>query len=201
MKNAIAVLIMVLFMTALPTASAPHTRALTRAQVWEAGGPNQPSTTYYVRTDGGTAQQCTGLADAAYPGSGQIRACAWNHPFQALPPGGQPRILGGDTLIIGAGSYRMGYAAPATSECEADGAFDCHMPPIPSGPSPQQPTRILGAGWNTGCAAAPELWGAERPWFIVNLTDTDNAEIACLEITDHSGCVEDHSGGLACRAG
>ena len=42
--------------------------------------------TYYVRTDGGSAAQCTGLADAAYPGSGSSQPCAWNHPFQALPP-------------------------------------------------------------------------------------------------------------------
>ncbi len=34
---------------------------------------------------------------------------------------------------------------------------------------------------------------------VLNLTDTSNAVIACLEITDHAGCVEDHSGGLACK--
>lgn len=34
--------------------------------------------TYYVRSDGGSATRCTGLADAADPGSGTGQACAWN---------------------------------------------------------------------------------------------------------------------------
>ena len=42
--------------------------------------------TYYVRADGGTTAQCSGLANAAYPGSGNGQACAWHHPFDALPP-------------------------------------------------------------------------------------------------------------------
>jgi hypothetical protein len=155
--------------------------------------------TYYVRTDGGSHDQCTGLVDAAYPGSGTGQPCAWNHPFQALPPGGVPRITGGDTLIIASGSYTMGFGAPGTDSCESDGAFDCHMPPIPSGPDPAHPTRILGAGWDSGCTDPPELWGTQRPWFILNLTDASNVEIACLEITDHSSCVESHSGGLPCE--
>lgn len=37
-----------------------------------AGGP----TTYYVRPDGGSADQCTGLVDAPYPGSGTDQPCA-----------------------------------------------------------------------------------------------------------------------------
>ncbi|MFZ5918180.1 MAG: choice-of-anchor Q domain-containing protein [Chloroflexota bacterium] len=156
-------------------------------------------TVYYVRTNGGDASQCTGLADAAYPGSGTGQPCAWDHPFRALPPGGSPRISNGDTLIIGPGEYRMGYDAPGADACEADSAYDCHMPPIPSGPNPANPTRILGAGWDAGCTSPPQLWGAERPWFILNLTDSDNIEIACFEITDHAACVESHSGDLACQ--
>ncbi|MFQ6101350.1 MAG: choice-of-anchor Q domain-containing protein [Anaerolineae bacterium] len=155
--------------------------------------------TYYVRPDGGSPTQCTGLTDAAYPGSGTGQDCAWDHPFRALPPDGSPRISGGDTLIIGAGSYRMGYGAPGDDNCAADYPWDCHVPPIPSGPDPAHPTRILGAGWDTGCTNPPQLWGAERPWFILNLTDASNVEIGCLEITDHSACVEDHTGSLACE--
>jgi len=162
---------------------------------WTSG---QSTTTYYVRPDGGSSDQCTGLADAPYPG-GTGQPCAWDHPFRALPPDGTPRIAGGDTLIIGSGSYMMGYGAPGDDNCYADGAFDCHMPPIPSGPDAANPTRILGAGWDTGCADPPELWGTQRPWFILNLTDASNIVIACLEITDHSDCVEFHSGDLACE--
>jgi hypothetical protein len=158
-----------------------------------------PATTYYVRVDGSSPQNCTGLADAPYPGSGTNQACAWDHPFRALPPGGTPRIVGGDTLIIRTGSYRMGYGAPGADNCNAGGAFDCVMPPIPGGPDALHPTRILGTGWNNGCANPPQLWGAERPWYIVNLTDSSNVEMGFLEITDHSGCVEFHSGGIACQ--
>jgi hypothetical protein len=166
-----------------------------------AAGPVTAQTTYYVRTDGGTASQCTGTVDRPFPGSGVGQPCAWNHPFWALPPEevGAPRLAGGDTLLIGSGSYRIGIGAPNTAACEAEGAFICTLPPLPSGPSAGQPTRILGAGWDTGCAKPPELWGAERVYQVIDLTDTDNALIACFEITDHSSCIEDHTGGLVCE--
>jgi hypothetical protein len=144
--------------------------------------------TYYVRTDGGTAAQCTGQNDAPYSGSGN--ACAWSHPFWALNSAGAWRIQGGDTLIIHPGSYRMGYGASNTSWCDAYAAYDCTLPPLPSGPDAQHPTRILGYGWDQGCEQAPELWGAERPWQLLDLSGTSNAVIACLEFTDHSGCIE-----------
>ncbi len=58
--------------------------------------------TYYVRTDGGTSAQCTGLADAAYPGTGTNVACAFNHPFWGISVAGAPmKMVGGDTMIIG----------------------------------------------------------------------------------------------------
>ena len=156
--------------------------------------------TYYVRPDGGSAAQCTGRANAPYPGSGTGRACAWDHPFRALPPDGTPRIAGGDTLIIAAGSYRMGYGAPGADNCESDYPWDCYMLPIPSGPDAAHPTHIAGAGWDAGCSTKPELWGAERANLVLNLTDASNVEVACLEITDHLGCVESHaSDSLACQ--
>jgi hypothetical protein len=159
--------------------------------------------TLYVRTDGGSAEECTGLADASYPGSGSAQPCAWDHPFRALPPGGPPRITGGDTLIVAGGSYMMGFGAPGADQdpdtCASDYTGDCHMPPVPSGPDTEHPTRILGAGWDAECPSPPELWGTERADVILDLTDSSNVEVACLEITDHSECVEDHTGGLACE--
>src|SRR4030067_1157702 len=119
-------------------------------------------TVYYVRPDGGDFEQCTGLADAAFPGSGEAQPCAWDHQFRALPPAGEPRLAGGVTLLIAAGSYQMGFGAPGTEGCDEGGSFDCLMPPIPSGPDADHPTRILGTGWDGDCADAPELWGSGR---------------------------------------
>ncbi|HUV88951.1 MAG TPA: right-handed parallel beta-helix repeat-containing protein, partial [Anaerolineae bacterium] len=169
---------------------------LAHSAVW-AHAPG--AVTYYVRPGGGSATECTGRTNAPYPGSGTGQPCAWDHPFRALPPDGTPRIAGGDALIIAAGSYRMGYGAPGDDNCESDYPWGCHMPPIPNGPDAAHPTRILGAGWDSGCASKPELWGTERANMVLNLTNVSNVEIACLEVTDHSGCVEDHTGGLACE--
>ncbi|MCP4690546.1 MAG: right-handed parallel beta-helix repeat-containing protein [Desulfobacterales bacterium] len=154
---------------------------------------------YHVRPDGGDNRQCDGKADAAYPGDGENQSCAWDHPFRALPPYGSPRISGGDDLFIANGAYMMGCGAPGADGCDLSEAWDCHMPAIPSGPDSLHPTRILGEGWDVGCADPPEFYGVERANLILNLDGSDNVEIACLEITDHSPCVEFHTGGLACN--
>ncbi len=161
------------------------------------------ASTHYVRVDGGDAIQCSGRADVAYPGTGSGLACAWKHPFLALPPGGTPRIAGGDTLIIGPGSYMMGLGAPGatSSSCVANWSYDCHMPAIPSGPSAALKTRILGKGYDQGCMAAPQLWGTERASPIISLDGSSNVEIGCLEITDHSDCIEMHCSNGACIGG
>jgi hypothetical protein len=156
--------------------------------------PSSNGTTYYVRLDGGTSSQCNGLVDAPFPGSGTNQPCAWSHPFWALNSSGNWKIQGGDTLIIAAGSYMMGYGAPNTSGwCDVDYTYECDLPPLPAGPDANHPTRILGKGWNSGCTNPPELWGTQRPWQILDLTGSSNVYIGCLEITDHSNCVEDHA--------
>ena len=183
--------------TPTATGGAPTDRPPTPAQ------PTQGNT-YYVRTDGGDTTQCTGLVDAPYPGNGTAQPCAWDHPFRALQPSGEPgepgvvRIAGGDTLIIAAGSYRVGYGAPGAENCTSDYPWDCVMPPPPDGPDAAHPTRILGTGWDSGCSNPPELWGTERADHVLDLTGADHVEIACLEITDHTTCAEGHTGGLAC---
>lgn len=153
------------------------------------------ATTYYVRTDGGSAQQCDGTADTplAGGGAGTVRACAWKHPFIALPPLQAPRIAGGDTLIIRHGSYAIGIGAPETSGCTPQDAPACIMPSIPAGPSAARPTRILGEGHDTGCRRPPELWANGGAQAILSLHDSANVEIACLELTDHSPCIKSHN--------
>lgn len=161
--------------------------------------PAASAAEYYVRADGGDSTQCTGLADSAYPGSGTNLDCAWSHPFMALPPLGTPRIQGGDTLHVGSGSYRMGHGAPGANNCHESWSWECVMSAVPSGPSPEQPTRILGQGHAEGCEQAPELWGAERAWMVVNLEGSSNVELACLDITDRASCAEFHCHGGQCE--
>lgn len=153
--------------------------------------------TYYVRADGGDAAQCDGSADAPYRerDSTHVQACAWSHPFVALPPLRAPRIAGGDTLIIASGSYAMGIGAPETDDCDPAEAGACIMPPIPSGPAAAHPTRILGQGHDAGCARPPQLWGNGGAQAIVRLENSSNVEIACLELTDHSPCIKGHNHG------
>lgn len=156
-----------------------------------------PGATYYVRTDGGDAAHCDGLSDTPHAADAQ-RHCAWDHPFAALPPGGPPRIAGGDTLIVGAGSYRMGAGAPGTDKlekCRADWPWDCRAAALPAGRSAQNPTRLLGAGFASGCRAPPELWGTQRASSVLDLSGSDNVEVACLQITDHAQCIEFHNAG------
>jgi len=146
--------------------------------------------TYYVRTDGGTTSQCTGSADAPYAGTGTNQACAFNHPFWGISVAGAPmKMVGGDTLIIGPGQYMMGFGAPNASVCSQYWPYDCKMRAIPSGTS-TNPTRILGKGWDTGCSSKPQLWGTERSASVMDLRGSSNVQIQCLEITDHSSCME-----------
>jgi len=146
--------------------------------------------TWYVRTDGGTLTECTGLADAAYPGSGTAQACAVNHPFWLLPPGDVAVIAGGDTVMIGNGSYKMGAGAPNTgmSACNAAWTYQCVTPSIPSGPDALHPTRIIGQNWDTKSTSAPELWGSGRATQILSLVGSSNVELMYLDITDHLQC-------------
>jgi hypothetical protein len=154
--------------------------------------------TYFVRSDGGSATQCNGRSDAAYQGRGTNQACAWNHPFVALPPHKSPRIAGGDTLVVGPGNYMMGIGAPETDRCSAGAPYDCHLPPIPSGPSASQPTRIVGRGHDRGCAAPPQLWGTQRAYTVLNLRGSNNVHVGCFEISDRATCIMGHGAGLSC---
>jgi hypothetical protein len=158
-------------------------------------------TTYYVRTDGGSATQCNGKADAAYPGSGTNQNCAWSNPMIALPPApGTARIAGGDLLIVDAGQYKIGYGVPGAESCTTADPGSCTMVPLPSGPDAAHPTRLFGQGYDSACPAAPQLWGTERLTTVLDLTGTNNAEVACFEITDHMNCVDNYAtSSLACN--
>ena len=135
------------------------------------------ATTFYVRADGGDASQCNGRSDAAYPGSGTAQACAWKNPNIAMPSSGSARIAGGDTLLIGAGSYQIGSGG--------------YMQPIPSGTSSAR-TKILGKPGTT-----PKLVGVAGTHRVLNLDGSSNVEVGNLEVTDNSDCVFNHSNSAA----
>jgi hypothetical protein len=166
--------------------------AIFGSAIWAASS----ASTYYVRADGGTAEQCRGTQNTAFTQTTN-GACAWRHPFEALPPGGRARIGSGDTLVIAGGSYQMGVGAPGSDgfgPCKPDQAWDCHAAAVPPGTAPDRPTRILGEGYDRGCASPPQLWGSERAASVLDLTRSSNVEIACVEITDHADCIEFHNG-------
>ena len=159
--------------------------------------PTGPKT-WYVRPGGGTPSQCSGQTDADYPGSGTKKACAFSHPFQLMSPTGKRLLAGGDTMIIASGSYRMGLGAPGAGGCSKNYPYDCIMPAIPSGTA-KNPTRILGQGYDSGCKNPPQLYGVERVWRLLDLKGSSHVQLQCLELTDHSSCVESHSGKLTCE--
>ena len=147
---------------------------------------------YHVHPDGGDPSTCSGRTPA--PAGNGNDDCAWSHPFIALPPGGPPRISGGDTLVIHPGAYRMGLGAPGAKGCSADWSWDCHMPPVPDGIGPNQPTRIIGAD----CSRLPRLSGVGHATRIINLDGSTDVEIRCLEITDAAVCAKHHCHGGRC---
>lgn len=155
---------------------------------------------YVVRPDGGDEVACSGRVDRSLAAAAGSRDCAWSHPFIALPPGGTPRIAGGDTLYVRPGSYRMGLGAPGATACHSDWPWDCHMAALPAGRSATQPTRLLGVDAAGQCVQRPQLWGAERAARVLNLDRSDHVEVACLEITDRHRCVENHCHGGGCAA-
>jgi hypothetical protein len=115
--------------------------------------------------------------------------------MEALPPNWlhseAAHIKGGDTVVIAAGSYPIGWQKGFYERwgdnCAAEYAPACHPAAIPSG-TLSNPTRIVGVGWDKSCAAPPELWGTQGPNTVLSLDDSNNVVIACLGITDHADC-------------
>jgi len=148
------------------------------ARTASAASRNDQATIYYVRTDGGDASQCTGRGDAPYSGSGTAQNCAWKNPNIALPTSGTRRIVGGDTLIIGSGTYQIGSGG--------------QMQPIPSGTATAR-TRFIGKPG----ATAPKLVGINGIHRVLNLEGSSHVELGNLEVTDGSDCVYGHSNSSA----
>jgi hypothetical protein len=172
--------------------------------------------TWYVRPDGGTRYsadktegQCDGQADAPYPGKGTNRHCAFKdvrslwHDGAYIYDGDAKHwkwvISGGDTVIIrgsiGTGvSYRVGWNG--NSYCDSvqcygftGNPYGSGAPPPPSG-TPTQHTRILGENYQSCHApsARTQIHGGYGVNTVLNMAGASYVDIACLDITDFSGC-------------
>ena len=172
-------------------------------------------TIWYVRADGGTRYsannptgQCSGKADAAYPGDGTNQPCAFNdirwlwddqHTYGAL----SWVIAGGDTVILDDSKpWRTGVDPFTSSASEqpwctgwSGGPYGCNNPKIPAGTAGAH-TQILGRNWAT-CGAGgastktkmSQIFGGMALDVALNLAGAQYLDVACVEVTDHTQCV------------
>ncbi len=158
---------------------------------------------WYVRDGGGNPTQCTGTANAVYPGNGTNQPCAFSNPMYVLGAGcgntgfdacDRPSLMSsGDTLYIvgdsdlvpGAqaqypiGLDTSGVITPVDGRhCVAQAPEDCTMANMPSNSS------VIGIG-----SQRPQLWGREEVVQVLNDNNSSNTIINNLEITQHSSCV------------
>lgn len=169
--------------------------------------------TWYVRPDGGTRYsvnkpegQCNGTADAAYPGSGTNKNCAFNdvrylwqdtsYTTGGAFPGWGWIGKGGDTYIIRGSiadhvSYRIGYDSGSYVRGfgVAGDPYGSGMPPPLSGTATQH-TRILGGNYANCRAqnARTQLHGGYATSNVVNMSGASYVDLQCFDITDFSSC-------------
>jgi hypothetical protein len=156
-------------------------------------GITPSGTLWYVRTDGGTAAQCNGKTDHALAGaSGQNCAFSNPHYLWGNDTAGETahwKIAGGDTVILRQGPYRIGYKGPNSGDswgqCQGSNT-SCTMPPIPAG-SANVHTKFLGENY-ANCTTKTQLHGGYGLNHIIDLTETQHVDVACLELTDYSQC-------------
>ena len=169
--------------------------------------------TWYVRADGGSRAsaevptgQCDGKADAAYPGKGTSRHCAFNdvrwlwddqHSYGKL----KWAIAGGDTVILdNTKAWRVGFDTDGKNGTEhwcfgwSGGRYGCSNPPIPAGTAAQH-TRILGrnyaschVGDDAGKSRMSQIFGGNALGTVLNLSGAAYVDVECLDITRHSQC-------------
>jgi hypothetical protein len=173
------------------------------------------ATTWYVRPDGGTrysanqtSGQCDGKTDAAYPGKGTNKHCAfkdvrylWTDTSYCIDNGPTSKCwrwvgAGGDTYILRGSiadgvSYRIGQSGPEAHDYFglAGNPYGAGMPAPPSG-TEAQPTRILGGGYEncSAQAARTQLHGGYGVGSVIDMSGASYVDLACLDITDFSTC-------------
>lgn len=172
-------------------------------------------TTWYIRPDGGTATQCTGKTNAAYPGSGTGVACALSHPYWMMnSSGGWAHMVGGDTIqfVNTSGTSDTYYAGEQngglgfdwagaginTGECATPNsgasATGCILPAPPSGTVARH-TRLLGQNAGSCHDSARThlvnptiLSGISGAFAVLDTRNTEYVDISCIEITQPDNC-------------
>src|SRR3990167_3009185 len=132
----------------------------------------------YVATEESVTCAQMGVTDCEFV-SHPLLATGYNYEPGKSKPG---KLVLGDTLIIN-GDFKLGYD-PIFPGCSKFYPDQCYMKALPSG------VKVLGKGWDSGCQDPPQLWATEKANTVLNLKGSDNVEIQCLEITDHSDCQE-----------
>jgi hypothetical protein len=172
-----------------------------------------PPNTWHIRLDGGTNTQCTGLANAAYPGSGSGLACAYNHPFQMLNfSGNWTALAAGDTIefddpttnttpyYIGEqnGGVGQDWSGPLGGICPAPNSPDtsgraCTFPGFPNNVTikGQNYDGDHGACHNPfpgGLKFPTILSGINGVFYVLPVGATNGMAVSCIEITQPDSC-------------
>lgn len=151
---------------------------------------------YFVRLDGGTLEQCSGLVNKPYTDQVDNQACAVKHLYELLDPQqANAHINGGDIITILNNSdgtpaeYVMGsHAEYISGKCSPLWAYDCILPPIPGGTA-EQPTIIRGHMEGQVCGQKPILQGINRARRLMSIENASHIKISCLTLTDKSSCI------------
>ena len=159
------------------------------------------ATTWHIRLDGGTATQCTGTTNAAYPGSGSGVACAYNHPFWMVnqSTGAWTAFTSGDTMefddpATNTTPYYMGIglnglAPPSGSNAFCPSAVLCMLPVLPSGVTIKgQNTGSCHNSGHTALNFPTILSGLNGVFEVLNLQGTNNVTIECVAVTSPDTC-------------
>lgn len=159
---------------------------------------NNAGKTYYVRTHGGTIEQCDGTMNKDFSSLITDKKCAVGHLtwLQNVYGGAPGKIKENDKIIIQAGmKMYMGFGSPnsSTTECYEGATYGCFLAPFPDG------VKILGDSYQSGCTNPPKLVGVRGLSSFLRFQGSKNNDIRCLDITDEEECVTG-ANSKACRA-
>lgn len=167
--------------------------------------------TWYVRSDGGTINQCDGTHNAPYSGTGFSQPCAVSSLYYIIRHDtdgsnnfqGTTLVAGGDTVVVGdpganPGQFMIGYnPSNIWAGCSSSYPYGCFLDSLPSGPDASHPTKLVGVQYATGCGKKTQLWGNERVKYVLKQAGGSNIDYECLDVTDHSACVYAHPSGAS----